>query len=163
MNALVLAYGNPLREDDGFGPAVAEALTGYALPPGTVVETCYQLLPEVADDLGHFDFVVFVDIEVDEPPGELHVAQVAPGPARDLGLGHRLDPHGVLALARDISGQTPTALTVTVTSTAFDYGDRLSSAVHAMVPQAAAAIARMLWTAAEASTPPASKSATTTP
>jgi len=163
VNGLVIAYGNPLRQDDGFGPAVAEALAEFDLPPGTVIDTCYQLVPEVADSLGQVDFVVFVDIEVGVPPGELHVTRIEPAPARDLALGHRLDPAGVLGLARDVTGHAPTALTVAVTSTAFDYGDGLSPAVAAMVAQAAAEIARLLWAAAGAATLPASKSATTTP
>jgi Ni,Fe-hydrogenase maturation factor len=46
---LVIGYGNELRGDDAIGQWVARAVAAH------------QLTPELAEDLAHTDYAVFVD------------------------------------------------------------------------------------------------------
>ena len=55
VRLLVIGVGNPLREDDGVGWRLAEALA----QAGVEVHTCHQLLPELAAELGRVDLVLF--------------------------------------------------------------------------------------------------------
>ena len=55
--SLVVGVGNPLREDDGVGWHLAEALAQTGVP----THTCHQLLPELAAELSQVDLVLFVD------------------------------------------------------------------------------------------------------
>ena len=59
MRVLVLGYGNPGRQDDGLGPAAAEAIARLAWP-GVSVQDNYQLVIEDAADIAEHDVVWFV-------------------------------------------------------------------------------------------------------
>ncbi len=60
MRILVLAWGNPARQDDGLGPALAAALEERA-PAGVTISCDYQLQMEDAVVISQHDLVVFVD------------------------------------------------------------------------------------------------------
>ena len=57
---LVIGYGNPGRQDDGLGPALAEAVEGLRIP-GVTVESDYQLTVEDAAAVAAHRYVVFAD------------------------------------------------------------------------------------------------------
>jgi len=57
---LILGYGNPGRQDDGLGPAVAEQIDALGLPHVTAYEN-YQLNIEDALEVADHDVVWFVD------------------------------------------------------------------------------------------------------
>src|SRR5271166_3917477 len=57
---LVFGYGNPGRQDDGLGPAAAEAIERMGWPGVTVCDN-YQLAIEDAVDVAQHDLVWFVD------------------------------------------------------------------------------------------------------
>ena len=57
---LVLGYGNPGRQDDGLGPAVAAGIDGLGWPNITAYDN-YQLNIEDAVDVAENDVVWFVD------------------------------------------------------------------------------------------------------
>ena len=67
---LIVAYGNPLRSDDGVGWVVAEELRRRLASPEVEVLQLQQLLPEVAESLSRADTVIFVDASCDGEPGE---------------------------------------------------------------------------------------------
>lgn len=101
----VVAYGNPLRGDDGVAWRIAGQIEAAGDPVVTL--TLHQLTPELALVLSQADGVVFVDAAVRAegvPPGSVRVRDLRPadpnGPAGP-GLAHHLSPEAVLTLARD--------------------------------------------------------------
>ncbi|MFC1607509.1 hydrogenase maturation protease [Candidatus Latescibacterota bacterium] len=96
---LVIGFGNPAREDDGIGPAVAEEIEKLAID-GIEVDADYQLTVEDAAAVAEHDAVVFVDasIEGDEPYTFTPLA-----PKREETFSsHSVSPEGVMGLARDL-------------------------------------------------------------
>jgi hydrogenase maturation protease len=129
---LVLAYGNPLRSDDGVGWQVADALGS---PAGVEVACVHQLVPELATRVGGAEGVLFLDAAVGSEPGCVKVCDVAPA-EEDSGFGHILHPAGLLDLARQLDGRAPPAAIVTVTASHLGFGGDLSPAVAAAVEPA---------------------------
>jgi hydrogenase maturation protease len=129
---LVLAYGNPLRSDDGVGWQVAEAL-GSA--PGVEVACVHQLVPELATLVAGADGVLFLDAAVGCKPGCVTVCDLAPA-EEDSGFGHILHPAGLLDLTRRLDGRAPPAAIVTVTASHLGFGGELSPVVAAAVEPA---------------------------
>ena len=129
---LVIAYGNPLRQDDGAGWAVGAAL---ALRPGVEVLSVHQLLPELAEFLMHEPTVVFVDARRDGTPGEVRGELVSP---RDVSWNgsHGLDPGVLLGLCRRLYGDAPEAFLITIAGERFGFGSDLSDPVRRAVPEA---------------------------
>ncbi|MGH8962776.1 MAG: hydrogenase maturation protease [Jatrophihabitantaceae bacterium] len=113
MRTLIAGLGNVFEGDDGFGVAVAAALTDVSLPPGAEVHDfgirgvhlAYQLLEG-------YDLVVIADaVQRDGPPGTVYVIDHAadadrPEPAADAPIldAHDLGPDGVLALVPMLGG-----------------------------------------------------------
>lgn len=122
---LVIAWGNPGRQDDGLGPAFARELEARC-PAGVTVTSDYQLQVEDAADVAAYSRVVFVDADRDgaEP---FWVRRLE---AADNGLAfstHSVAPDAVLALARDFFGSEPEAWLVGIRGYEFDdFGEELS-------------------------------------
>lgn len=132
MKALVCGYGNPFRTDDGVGhllaPAVAEMIS--SLGGEAEVRLEHQLLPEMAEEFGEYDLLVFADARV---PGTgsgdgYDIREISPDPALE-GLNiHSVGPEWVLALAAAIGGSVPPAVLVSVEGDSFDFGEGLTVA-----------------------------------
>jgi hydrogenase maturation protease len=143
---LVLGYGNPLRSDDGAGPAVASLLAVDPRLAGVDVRAAHQLTPELAMDVSSARLVVLIDAEDGLPPGEVAVRPVEPAPA-DAGPGregspaarpmsHHLDPEGLLGLASSLFGSAPPTSLVTIGTGSLDLGEHLTPQVQAGVARA---------------------------
>lgn len=135
---LVIGFGNPLREDDGAGYAVA----GRLGPPAVAV---VQLTPELADRVGRARRVVFVDADRAGPAGRVARRRLEAGDAHGAAFSHHATPAGLLAMAAALYGRTPEAWLVTIGGERFGWGERLSPAVEAAV----CAVAEELRVAAE--------------
>jgi len=132
VKALVCGYGNPFRTDDGVGhllaPAVAEMIS--SLGGEAEVRLEHQLLPEMAEEFGEYDLLVFADARV---PGTgsgdgYDIREISPDPALE-GLNiHSVGPEWVLALAAAIGGSVPPAVLVSVEGDSFDFGEGLTAA-----------------------------------
>jgi len=96
---LLIGYGNPAREDDGIGPAVAEEIERLGID-GVDVDADYQLTVEDAADVARHDSVVFVDASMEgvEP---FTFSRLTPG-RNDSFSTHSVSPEAVLGLARDL-------------------------------------------------------------
>ncbi|HET9599811.1 MAG TPA: hydrogenase maturation protease [Anaeromyxobacteraceae bacterium] len=136
---LVVACGNPLRRDDGAGPAAAEGLGAS----GVAVVIVHQLAPELADDVAAADAVVFLDARAGPTPGAVETRRVQPAPPPST-LGHACSPEEVLALAALVHGVRPRAALVTVQGADFGLGEGLSPEVAAALPALRAAARRFL-------------------
>jgi hydrogenase maturation protease len=123
---LVLAYGNPLRRDDGVGWRIAAALGDV---PGVEIECVHQLVPELASRLGRTEGVLFIDAAVGEPAGRVRVRDVV-SEEGDSGFGHVLPPERLLDLADRLHGSAPPAILVTVTAGDVGFGIELSAPVQ---------------------------------
>lgn len=129
---LIIAYGNPLREDDGAGLALAERLETVLRHHAVAVQRMetHQLLPELASEIAAAQpqAVVFVDTRVATSPVEsVTVEKLQAGSASSPALGHHLDPQAVLTYAAALFGEPPSSWLVTVPGWQFDFGETLST------------------------------------
>jgi hydrogenase maturation protease len=133
---LVYGYGNPGRGDDGLGPALALALEQLA-PPGTTVETGYQLSVEDAADLAEHEAVIFVDADVSGPE-PFRFDRVQPEAGFSFST-HSVAPGVLLALARDLFGKEVPGYTLGIRGYEFDgFRESLSPAARKNLEQALA-------------------------
>jgi len=120
---LVIGYGNTLRQDDGVGPRVAEAVAALALP-GVRTLACALLTPELAEVVSQAEVVIFVDAAVDAPR-EVRLRELAPA-ANSQVMAHATSPATLLGLARDIFGHAPKAWWLTIPVTNLGIGEEFS-------------------------------------
>lgn len=178
IDVLVVGVGNEWCGDDGFGPAVAEALSDAARHLGerrVAVQRIHQLAPELAPDVARCRQLVVVDAAVDEPPGRLARrmlggraggdTDLTPAPAtpraagRAAGTaagGHAYGPGDLLELVELAYGRRP-ALTLVVAGVdpaAMTPGTALGEATRALVPLAVAEVLAVLEEALGGGTPP---------
>jgi hydrogenase maturation protease len=144
-SVLVIAWGNPLREDDGVAWYVIEALRG--LQPRPVVPPmhlrhAHQLTPEMAECVSRAAGVVFVDARRDGAPGEVRCEPVVPAAGANP-LAHSVSPQTLLLYAESLYGRAPQAAVVSVTGERFGMGEGLSAAVRRSVPRAVRAVVRL--------------------
>ncbi len=121
---LVLGYGNPGRQDDGLGPAVAAGIDGLGWPNVTAYDN-YQLNIEDALEVAEHDVVWFVD-----------AARTGPSPydVRDLSAAssigftsHIVHPEGILAIARQYYGKSPQAFLLAIRGYEFEFVEQLTA------------------------------------
>jgi hydrogenase maturation protease len=126
---LVLAIGNPLRGDDGAGPA---AVRGLELDGADVV-VAHQLVPEHAALVARAPLVVFVDARAGGAPGAIVEEPVAPGGASPL--SHHLAPGQLLALATALHGAAPPAIALSIAAAELGVREGLSDEVRRALPR----------------------------
>lgn len=129
----IIAYGNPLREDDGAGLLLASKLETALRRLAVEVQRgeTHQLTPELAAELadGPARAVVFVDTRLaGSDADKVAVQPIQPGDGTSPSLGHHLDPAAVLAYASALSGQAPLpAWLATAPGWQFGYGEQVSA------------------------------------
>jgi hydrogenase maturation protease len=141
QSAVVIAYGNPLREDDGVAWIVGERLR--QLRPDVDVLTLHQLTPELAETLSDAQVAVFVDARVGGSAGEVSTCAIEPF-AHSQAMTHGLGPEALLAYSLHLFGRAPRAYLVTVSGERFGVGCGLSDAATRAVPEAARRTAELL-------------------
>ena len=137
---LIIAYGNPLRGDDGLGRRAAEMLRERAFP-GITILALHQLAPELAEDLSRAALAVFIDAREGGVPGEWRAEAVLPAPETPRPFTHQVSPATLLTAARTLYGHAPEALLYSMGGESFDYGEGLSAQVAAALPAMLEAIA----------------------
>lgn len=131
---LIIACGNPLRDDDGAAWHAVEALR-RALPSDQAEILCiHQFTPELAETASRTDAVIFLDATTTGTPGEV-VCKPVGTEAADSRFSHHLTPGGVLALAEQLYGACPRAFVVSLCGECFDHGEILSPVVAAALPK----------------------------
>jgi hydrogenase maturation protease len=150
---LVVGYGNPLRSDDGVGPAVAERLAADPRLRGADVRAEHQLTPELALDASAASFLVLIDAAEDVAAGEVAVRRLGPGgvagdgPVEEAGppLTHHLDPGALLGLARQLFGAAPEDVVIVgIGPVSLDVGETLSPEVEAAAARAVELVAGLV-------------------
>lgn len=143
---LVVGYGNPLRSDDGVGPAVAALVAADPRMAGAAVLVEHQLAPELAADFAEARRVILIDAADGAGPGEVAVRRLGSGPQEepastlgDVGAGgppltHHVSPSSLAGIARTLYGAEPEVLVVSVGAASFELGEMLTPEVAAAVP-----------------------------
>jgi hydrogenase maturation protease len=120
---LVLGYGNPGRQDDGLGPAVAVAIDRLGWRSLTALDN-YQLNIEDAMDVAGHDVVWFVDA-AKAGPAPYAVHEVVPDRSIEF-TSHLMRPEAILAIARQCYGRSPRAFMLAVRGYEFEFIEALT-------------------------------------
>lgn len=137
-SVLIIAYGNPLRSDDGVGWRAADALSRIFSGSEAEILCFHQLGPELAETVSRFRHVIFIDAATKDEgraAGEIRIVPLpapdkdkdASGPTR---FSHHLTPATVLSLATTLYHAQPQAELATVTGENFEPGEGLSAQVR---------------------------------
>jgi len=137
---LVVAYGNPLRSDDGAAWRAAEILQ-QQLPSSTKLICVHQLMPELAEDMSHAQVVVFIDAEDTGNPGQVRCEGISPK-REEFSFSHHLTPSALLGLSEKLYGSAPRAMLVAISGENFDHGEILSEYVARALPQVPAEVVK---------------------
>ena len=121
-DTLVIGYGNPLRQDDGVGPRVAEVVAAWNRP-GVRALALQQLLPELAQTLATVRQVIFVDASATEEAVQLRPLTLE---NEEHSLTHHGDPRWLLSLTARLYHHHPRAWLLTIPASKLDFGEELS-------------------------------------
>jgi hydrogenase maturation protease len=141
---LVVAWGNPLREDDGVAWHVLEGLRKLQPRPSLPLlrlRHAHQLTPELAEPVSHAAGVVFVDARRDGTPGLVSCEAVSPSAGQNP-LAHSLSPQALLLYAESLFGRAPQGVVVGICGERFGMGEGLSPAVQRAIPRAIRTVIR---------------------
>jgi hydrogenase maturation protease len=142
--SLIVGFGNSLRGDDAIGEIAAQAFRGEAAIDGADVVICLQLTPELAEHLAAVDLVVFIDAAAGIQPGSIAITPLRGAPALSTGLGHHLNPEGLLFLSSSLYGRSPDAFLVAVGAGSLELGEGLSEPVAAALPAVITAVRQLV-------------------
>lgn len=139
---LVLGYGNPGRQDDGLGPAAAEAIERRRFER---VQTSanYQLAIEDASDAAECDVVIFVDASKTGPE-PFSVAPVRPSSEVACFVSHFVRPEYIMSLCRSVYGRTPRAYLIGIRGYDFDFGEGLTERARENLEIAVSSLCRSI-------------------
>jgi hydrogenase maturation protease len=139
---LIIAYGNPLRCDDGIAWRAAEQLT-LKLPSVTDTICVHQLAPELSEKLKDRDVVIFLDAAREGEPGNVECKLISATPV-DVHFWHHLSPNNLLALSKELYGAAPRAFSISLCGELFDHGAMLSPSATANLPRLLATVTDLL-------------------
>lgn len=138
---LVIAYGNPLRCDDGVAWQAAKEIRQKL--PSVAVCCAQQLTPELAEVAGGAGTVIFIDASRDAEPGKISCQAVFPDFA-GMRYSHTLTPAQVLAFCSQLYGAKPRAFVISIGGQHFDHGEAISPEVVEAVPRTVETIKELL-------------------
>ena len=149
---LVIGYGNTMRRDDGVGVRAAELLAHDPRVSDARILARYQLVPELALDIGGSSLVVFIDADMRGLPGSIDIQPIEAGqprPEADGAAGrgafsHHVGPGELMALAAELSGSRPAAVAIGIGVADADAGEGLTPAVEASLPRVADVVADLV-------------------
>ncbi len=137
-HVLVIAYGNPLRCDDGVAWQAAEEIR-RKLPALTQIICVHQLTPELAEEVSRADTVIFLDASRSGKPGKVECRTVIAEDSR-LDFSHHLAPAQVLGLCGQLYDAGPRGFLISIGGQCFDHGEELSPAAINALPETVAAV-----------------------
>jgi len=101
---LVYGFGNPGREDDGLGVALASMIAAERIS-GVDVDADYQLNPEDALEVADHEMVIFTDASKNAIDG-FRFSRLDPEDMPGFS-SHAMTPGGVLALCKELYDRIP--------------------------------------------------------
>jgi hydrogenase maturation protease len=133
---LILAYGNPLRGDDGLAWQAADQLESVFIGGEVEIIKLHQLAPELAEVASRYERVIFIDAAeaaAGRPAGDVRVEEIT---SADAGhFSHHISPACVVALGDRLFGRRPQAFYATVAAECFDPGEVISDVVAEALPE----------------------------
>lgn len=139
---LVIAYGNPLRSDDGVAWQAAEELKRILPNPAHVI-CVHQLTPELAEVTSGSDLVIFVDASSEGHPGTVHCQPLSPEPGK-FHFSHHLTPQEVLMMCDRLYSAQPRAFLVSVGGQCFEHGEQFTAAAILAIPRVLSVVQRIM-------------------
>jgi len=139
---LVVAYGNPLRCDDGVAWQAAEEIR-RKLASFVEVICVHQLTPELAEEASRADMVIFLDATDNGDPGKV-VCQTVSAEPMQTRFSHHLTPAQLLVLCDRLYGSKPPGFLISISGECFDHGEGLSPAAINALPRSVAAVSDLL-------------------
>jgi len=146
---LIVAYGNPLRSDDGLAWHAAEQLEGKFPPEEVEILSVQQLGPELAELASHSECTIFLDAADSGEPGDVQVTNLSAdrtGPPQPSRFSHALSPATILGMASQLYSGRPQAFLATLCGQHFEHGESLSPVVQATLPTFVARIEELAHT-----------------
>jgi len=144
----MIAYGNPMRSDDGIAWRAADALALKVSELDVEILRLHQLTPELAETVSHFGIVIFVDAAScdgsEGKPGTIRVEEIRGGTSEPAHFSHVLSPTKILDLALQLYNASPRAFVITMAGENFDHGDSLSPAAAEALPELVARIEHLI-------------------
>jgi hydrogenase maturation protease len=134
---LIVAFGNPLRSDDGVAWPAAAALQKTFPAEQAEILSLHQLGPELAENASHSECVIFLDAATGPGrPGDIQEKELSESDSASetSAFCHAMSPSHVLALAAQLYNCRPRAFSITVVGENFNHGEALSPAVEAALP-----------------------------
>jgi hydrogenase maturation protease len=131
---LIVAYGNPLRSDDGVAWHAAQILEQGRFSSQVEILCVHQLMPELAEAVSRADGVLFLDAAENGEPGEISCAPVIPE-SSEQPFTHVFTPAQIIALCERVYGCWPSAFAVSIAGESFDHGDALSATLKNALPR----------------------------
>jgi len=132
---LILAYGNPLRGDDGLAWQAADHLGAVFSNDEVEIIKLHQLAPELAEVASRYERVIFIDAAeaaAGRQAGDVRVEEIT---SADVGhFSHHISPACLVALGDRLFGRRPQAFAATLAADGFDPGETLSDRVAAALP-----------------------------
>jgi hydrogenase maturation protease len=136
---LIIAYGNPDRQDDGAGWYVLQQTAkhfgrnfvsyndDFYSTLGNYPDFFFilQLIPELVDLIKDYDEVCFVDASVGSVSQELAIIPLTPG-YQFSPLSHHMSPQSLLDINLSINLSSPKSYLLTVPGKEFGFSDQLS-------------------------------------
>jgi len=152
-NLLLFGYGNPDRGDDGaafhillrlfqdFGVQDPDIFSADVLALNKETDTLFnfQLLPEYADLVTHYEKVIFIDAHTAEIADEMSIKEVK-ADYQYSPFTHHFSPSSCLAVAKSLTGNAPEAWLISIRGYQFGFSRVLSDETSALVDRAVAYI-----------------------
>jgi hydrogenase maturation protease len=135
VKVLVIGIGNRLRQDDAFGPIVAEELEKQLDDPRVEVRECAGLTPELAENVSKAEHVLFIDASADIAPGFLEHRELYRGTNPDMSLVHFLSPEALIEWTARLYNSSPRAEIWLMGAVETGLSEQLTPAVAAKVPE----------------------------
>ena len=128
--------------DDGIAWHASDELERTFSPAEVELLRLHQLTPELAETVGHYEAVIFVNADASGEntnlgPGQVRCEEVRSKskvvlfedivrPVAEGCFSHRLSPKAIITLAHQLYGANSRAFTVTLTGKCFDHSEALS-------------------------------------
>jgi len=142
---LVYGYGNPGRQDDGAGIALADALEAWARSgprPWLAFDRNYQLNAEDALEASTHDIIVFLDASRDQG-APFRFRPIEPSASVSFST-HSMSPESVLALCRDLYSARPAGRLLTIEGYSWEPNEAMTARARANLEAAQAWLTPLL-------------------
>ena len=121
---LIIAYGNPLRQDDGVAWRAADLIEARLPPEVVSIYRRHQLTPELSWTIYSASLVILLDAAVTGGPEDIALTTISAH--RFAAFSHDVQPRQLLALARDLFNVNPPAFLITANVSEFGFDDQLT-------------------------------------